>query len=130
MTIEKIIQVANKLEAQLNERYSDYGLTVNQADLLIYFYQFGQNEISAQGAIDDLGIDKRLMSLAIKSLEKKDYIVRHPNAVDKRQKDIELSIEALEMCEDLILIKEEVNAIFEANLDFEQVQLLNSLEME
>lgn len=130
MTIEKIIQVANKLEAQLNERYSDYGLTVNQADLLIYFYQFGQNEISAQGAIDDLGIDKRLMSLAIKSLEKKDYIVRHPNAVDKRQKDIELSIEALEMCEDLILIKEEVNAIFEANLDFEQVQLLNILEME
>lgn len=130
MTIEKIIQVANKLEAQLNERYSDYGLTVNQADLLIYFYQFAQNEISAQGAIDDLGIDKRLMSLAIKSLEKKDYIVRHPNAVDKRQKDIELSIEALEMCEDLILIKEEVNAIFEANLDFEQVQLLNSLEME
>ncbi|WOO88608.1 MarR family winged helix-turn-helix transcriptional regulator [Mollicutes bacterium LVI A0078] len=130
MTIEKIIQVANKLEAQLNERYSDYGLTVNQADLLIYFYQFGQNEISAQGAIDDLGIDKRLMSLAIKSLEKKDYIVRHTNAVDKRQKDIELSIEALEMCEDLILIKEEVNAIFEASLDFKQVQLLNSLEME
>lgn len=130
MTIEKIIMVANKLEAQLNERYSEYELTVNQAELLIYFYQFGQNEINAQSAIDDLGIDKRLMSLAIKSLEKKNYIIRYPNAIDKRQKDIELSNEALEICEDLILIKEEVNVIFESTLSREQIQLLNSLEME
>ncbi len=130
MTIEKIIMIANKLESELNERYSEYDLTVNQADLLIYFYQFGQNEINAQSAISDLGIDKRLMSLAIKSLEKKNYIIRHPNAIDKRQKDIELSNEALEICEDLILIKEEVNVIFESTLDYEQIQLLNSLEME
>lgn len=129
MTIDKIMKISNKLELELNERYSEYELTLNQAELLIYFYKFDQNEISATSAIEDLKMDKRLMSLALKSLENKEYIIRHLNANDKRQKDIELSLSALEICEDLIAIKEEVNALFESELNEEQIKLITKLEV-
>lgn len=129
MTIDKIMKISNKLELELNERYSEYELTLNQAELLIYFYKFDQNEISATSAIEELKMDKRLMSLALKSLENKEYIIRHLNANDKRQKDIELSLSALEICEDLIAIKEEVNALFESELNEEQIKLITKLEV-
>lgn len=129
MTIDKLMKINSKLEAELNERYSDYELTINQAELLIYFYKYNDNEISASSAITELGMDKRLMSLALKTLERKDYIIRHPNSKDKRQKDIELSLNALEICEDLVTIKEEVNALLEAKLSREQIKLINDLEV-
>lgn len=128
MTIDKIMKISNKLEHELNERYGEYDLTLNQAELLIYFYNFNQNEISATTAIEDLKMDKRLMSLALKSLESKEYVIRYPNENDKRQKDIELSLSALEISEDLIAIKEEVNALFEANLNEEQIKIITNLE--
>lgn len=128
MTIDKLMKINNLLDAELNIRYSEYELTLNQAELLIYFYKSGENEISATSAIEELKMDKRLMSLALKTLEGKEYIIRHPNANDKRQKDIELSLNALEICEDLIAIKEEVNAIFEAQLTDQQIALINEME--
>ncbi len=128
MTIDKLMKINNRLEAELNERYSDYELTINQAELLLYFYKFSENQISATSAIEELKMDKRLMSLALKTLESKDYIIRHPNALDKRQKDIELSLNALEICEDLVSIKGEVNAIFESELSDEQIKLINQME--
>lgn len=128
MTSDKIMKISNKIEQALNARYSEYELTLNQAELLIYFYNFDQNEISATSAIEDLKMDKRLMSLTLKSLEQKEYVIRHPNANDKRQKDIELSLSALEICDDLIAIKEEVNALFEATLSEQQIEIINNLE--
>lgn len=130
MTIDKLMKINNYIELELGERYQSYGLTINQAELLIYFYQFADNQINATNALNQLGIDKRLMSVALKTLESKEYIERHPNQVDKRQKDIELSMSALEICEDLIAIKEEVNAIFESTLEPSQIQLINDIEME
>lgn len=127
MTIDKLMKINNRLEAELNARYGDYELTINQAELLIYFYKYGENEISATSAIEELKMDKRLMSLALKALESKDYIIRHPNAKDKRQKDIELSLNALEICEDLIAIKDEVNAIFESELTEQQIKLIEQM---
>lgn len=129
MTIDKLMKINNRLELELNQRYSDYELTINQAELLIYFYKYGQNEISATSAIEELKMDKRLMSLALKALETKGYIDRHPNANDKRQKDIELSLNALEICDDIIAIKDEVNAIFESELTDQQVALINQMEV-
>lgn len=130
MTIEYILKISSILETQLNKRFNNYGLTINQADLLIYFYKYSENKINATNAIEELGIDKRLMSLGLKALESKQYIIRHPNTNDKRQKDIELSLSALEICEDLIAIKEEVNAIFEAQLSSEQINLIKAIEGE
>ncbi len=130
MTIDILMNVTKELETKLNERFEEYGLTVNQADLLIHFYQYGHNQINATSAIETLQIDKRLMSLALKSLEVKGYIIRHPNLMDKRQKDIEVSQAALEICEDLIAIKEEVNALFEMNLSDEQISCINSIKGE
>lgn len=130
MTIDKLIKINNYIEAELEEKYSSYGLTINQAELLIYFYQFGDNQINATSALKELGIDKRLMSLALKALEAKAYISRYPNQLDKRQKDIELSMSALEVCEDIISIKEQVNAEFEASLSSAQITMINQLELE
>lgn len=130
MIIDKLISITKLLERDLEERYSAYGLTINQAELLLYFYQFENNEINATNALKELGMDKRLMSIALKALETKGYITRQPNEFDKRQKDIELSLSSLEICEDLIAIKEEVNALFETNLSNEQIQVISSIEME
>lgn len=127
MTIDKLRTISQNIEANLLERYNMYDLTINQAELLIYFYKFGSNEINATEAQNELNIDKRLMSIALKTLEAKDYITRYPNSTDKRQKDIELSMNALEVCEDIIAIKEEVNAIFEAELSQAQIELINNL---
>lgn len=127
MTIDKLRTISQNIEANLLERYNVYDLTINQAELLIYFYKFGSNEINATEAQNELNIDKRLMSIALKTLEAKDYITRYPNSTDKRQKDIELSMNALEVCEDIIAIKEEVNAIFEAELSQAQIELINNL---
>lgn len=130
MTIEKVIQLNNYIEKQLESRYNDYGLTINQVELLIYFYSFGTSSINATDALKDLKIDKRLMSLGLKSLEAKNYINRFPNSEDKRQKDIELSLSALDICEDLIAIKGEVNDIIEAQLTTEQVDEINKIKLE
>lgn len=127
MTIDKLRTISQNIEANLLARYNMYDLTINQAELLIYFYKFGSNEINATEAQNELNIDKRLMSIALKTLEAKDYITRYPNSTDKRQKDIELSMNALEVCEDIIAIKEEVNAIFEAELSQAQIKLINDL---
>lgn len=130
MIIDKLISITKLLERDLEDRYSTYGLTINQAELLLYFYQFENNEINATNALKELGMDKRLMSIALKALETKGYITRQPNEFDKRQKDIELSLSSLEICEDLIAIKEEVNALFESNLSNEQIKVISSIEME
>ncbi len=130
MTIDKIIKLHKDVEGRLNTRYAEYDLTINQAELLIYFYKYATNNINATDAQRDLGIDRRLMSLALKALESKGYIQRHVSEVDKRQKDIEVSAGALEMCEDLIAVKEEVNAIIEMKLDCEQIAVLKTIKLE
>ncbi len=127
MTIYKIIKLNKQIEAELSCRFENYDLTINQAQLLIYFYKYANNSINASDAIVELGMDKRLMSLALKSLEAKGYINRHPNSKDKRQKDIELSLTALEICEDLVVIEEEVNIIFETDLTENQIEVLNTI---
>lgn len=127
MTIDKIRKINREIEQSLLMRYSMYELTINQAELLIYFYKYSSNEINATEALKQLNMDKRLMSTALKALETKEYIIRYPNSKDKRQKDIELSLSALELCEDIISIKEEVNALFEAELSLEQLNVLNCL---
>lgn len=130
MTIDQVMRISKVVERDLEARYAVYDLTINQVELLLYFYQFANNEINATSALKKLNIDKRLMSLALKSLEAKGYIIRHPNQKDKRQKDIELSLSALEICEDLISSKEEVNALFEEKLSEKQLEVINKIEME
>ncbi len=130
MTIRKIMKINQYIEQELYTRFDVYDLTINQAELLIYFYKYSSNSISATNAQTNLGMDKRLMSLALKSLEAKGYINRHPNEIDKRQKDIELSLSALEICEDLIAIFDEVNILFEANCTVDQIHALNTLTLE
>ncbi|WOO86800.1 MarR family winged helix-turn-helix transcriptional regulator [Mollicutes bacterium LVI A0039] len=130
MTIDKVMKISKYIETELESRYQVYDLTINQAQLLIYFYSFGANEINATNALKELSMDKRSMSLSLKALEAKGYIIRHPNSIDKRQKDIELSLNALEICEDIIASKEEVNALFEVNLTSTQLDEINKIEME
>ncbi len=127
MTIHKIIKLNKQIETELSSRFENYDLTINQAQLLIYFYKYANNSINASDATIERGMDKRLMSLALKSLEAKGYINRHPNSKDKRQKDIELSLTALEICEDLVVIEEEVNIIFESELTESQIDVLNTI---
>lgn len=128
MTIDKIQKLAKVINENLDDRYRDYGLTSKQVDLLLYFYNNQSNTISANAALEFLDRDKRLMSLSIKSLEEKGYISRTTNSVDKRQKDIELTLNALEICEDLIGIKQEVEFLFKLNLSEEQIEAISTIE--
>ncbi len=128
MTIDKIINLYKNIEIDLVNKYSEYDLTINQANLLIYMYNYQLNQISARECAVELKLDKRLMSMALKSLEAKDYIIRHPNSIDKRQKDIELTLKAMDICEDLIAIKLEVNDIFEMKIGSQMIKQINQLD--
>ncbi len=121
MLISNILKVSKEIERELAIRYSEYDLSVNQAQLLIHLYHAVSNEIKASDLQTELGIDKRLLSLTLKSLEAKNYIIRNTSTDDRRQKNIVLSISAIEFCEDLVAIEEEVNAIMIERLSSEQV---------
>lgn len=59
MTIDKQMNINSKLEANLNAPYNKQDLTVDKpAELLIYFYKYKRNGISATLAIEDLKMDK------------------------------------------------------------------------
>lgn len=112
MIIDIITDLSHKIEAELQLRYKEYNLTINQVDLLLHFYTSVSNEINATETLNVTNQDKRLLSLMLKSLETKAYINRYDNVDDKRQKNIELSMKALGICDDLIEIKNEVNELF------------------
>lgn len=128
MTIDKILNISNHIENELSDRYNEYGLTIHQADLLLHLYKSGSDEIMASKVLNELSIDKRLLSLSLKSLEQKNYIIRHQSDTDKRQKNIELSLGAIEICEDLFAIKEEVNDMFELELSSKTLNAINEID--
>ncbi len=129
MLINKVLEICNYVDNQLTKHYGQYDLTINQATILLYLYNSDINQINANIIANELAIDKRTMSLSLKSLEKKNYIVRHINAVDSRQKDIELSLNGLEICEDIAIIKEEVNSIMLHKLTKQQITEIESINL-
>lgn len=130
MIIEKLQLIGKLVNDALEIRYKEYDLTISQAELLLHFYNNESNQISAHSALLELNRDKRLMSLSLKSLEDKGYITRWPNSDDKRQKVIELTELALDICEYLLGIYEEVNTLVRLNLTEDQIAVIDNIDIE
>lgn len=135
MLVQKIRQLNNELETYLKIRLGEFDLSIGQWEVLMAIYKSTDNAISATKLEKRLQLDKRLLSLTLTKLERNGYIERVSLNIDKRKKYIELTIEALEIAEDLRAIEVELNDVMieqlNNNLSFEEnLTLLSAILQE
>ncbi|MFV0288260.1 MAG: MarR family winged helix-turn-helix transcriptional regulator [Mycoplasmatales bacterium] len=134
MLVQKIRQLNNELETYLKIRLGEFDLSIGQWEVLMAIYKSTDNAISATKLEKRLQLDKRLLSLTLTKLERNGYIERVSLNIDKRKKYIELTIEALEIAEDLRAIEVELNDVMieqlNNNLSFEENLTLLSARLQ
>lgn len=119
----KINQTANKLNSKYSQILQKYDIAPEQrATLEIIKYEKDVNQTMLSKM---LGKDKTTISRALRTLEKKELIIKHP--VDRRTNQIKLSIKGEQVLEES---QKNVKAFRQSvikNLSNEEFKLLNSL---
>lgn len=80
----------------INENLRPLGLSSAEGNIMLHLLTQGQ-EIRQEQLVEQLDISKPAISRTINSLERKGYVVRHPDPDDKRAHLIRLTDRALEI---------------------------------
>ncbi len=106
-TSAAIIRLARDLRTALDQRFATWGVTSQQAGLLIHVFT---GEISAKRLAELLGTDSAGVTRLLDRLEAKGYLARVPDGVDRRAIVVQLTDEGRELVPQLPGVFEEVAA--------------------
>ena len=123
-------QVSNHWQSKLRNILKEYNLTLNEYLILesIYLMKSNNNFLSQKLIATFASIDTSVVSVTLKSMEKKKLIIRSADN-DNRKKKIEMLIDGKKLIDKIYpKIEIEENIIFE-KLQNEKVSFINSLKL-
>lgn len=120
-------QINNMLEANINERLREYGITITQLDVLIYLYRNNDKAVSQKDICEFLKVKHTSLIDVLKRLESKLLIRRTANKDNARFNCVSLTDKAKSLVKSMENNRENMNHIVYSGFSDDEIRQLEYL---